>query len=102
MITVNKFDIIKAEKELKKVCKTFNISIIAIQLILNNMKIYNSYVEDYINGGGTSIQVLFQISGLIMKHLKEFHLTPPRQKKEEEDEDETKLGKIEKKKKETR
>jgi hypothetical protein len=75
MINIKKFDTKKAERELRKVCKENDIPVTAISIISNNMKIYNSFVDAY-QLGEVSIHVLFQISGLIMKHLKEFKQTP--------------------------
>jgi len=75
MIDIQKFDIKQAVKELKKVCRENDIPVTAISIISNNMKIYNSFVDEYENDN-VSIHVLFQISGMIMKHLKEFKQTP--------------------------
>lgn len=96
MIDLKLFDTAKAEKELKKICKEHNIPVTAISIILNNMNIYNLFVEDYLSGGSTSVHVLFQISGSIFKELIEFKLTPKKVEKKIEEED-SKLDYIKKK-----
>jgi hypothetical protein len=100
MIDIKKFDIKKAETELRKVCKTNEIPVTAISIITNNMKIYNSFVEEY-QSGDVSIHVLFQISGMIFKHLEKFKQTPykkpipkPEPKPEPEPEPLSKLDEI--------
>jgi len=90
------FDVRKSEKELKKICREYDLPTTAIDLITNLMEVYNNTLAEIETGTVNRVFFLSQISGQIFNMCKEFKLTPPR-KSLEIGEEETKLDKIKKK-----
>lgn len=76
MATLVQFDTAKVSKELKKICKSSNIPTTAIELILNNMNMYNTILELFEQGDTKKVYLLYQMNGQIFNQLKEFKLTP--------------------------
>lgn len=71
-------DIKKIERELKKVCKKFDIPLTAVDLILNHVRLYNVSVEDYISGAEKKPWLMLQLQAQIFNQLVAFKLTPPK------------------------
>jgi len=94
-----KCDIKKAEKELKKVCKEYNLPTTAIELILNLLCAYNQTIDEILAGAANRVFFLSQLSGQIFNTFKEFKLTPPKKITDVSEEDDSKLSQIVKKQK---
>jgi hypothetical protein len=74
---IKKFSVSKIEKELMDINKDYNMkSTVAVQVVVNNLLIYNTLLEKYLNGDEKNIYLLYQMSSTIFKQLKEYNLLP--------------------------
>jgi hypothetical protein len=71
------FNVKKVENELQSINDNNQIETkAAIQLITNNLELYNSLVRDFKNGDSKKVYILYQLNGQIFKQLKEFGILP--------------------------
>lgn len=76
-MNIKKFPVTKIEKELLDINKKSNIkSNAAVQVVINNLKIYNQLLDEYMGGKSTNIYLLYQMSSTIFKQLKEYKILP--------------------------
>jgi hypothetical protein len=79
---VKKFNIKKIEEELKEINTANDIQTTAvIQLVINNMNLYNEMLDVYKGGDTNKVFLLYQLNGQIFKQLKEFNIMPSSKKK---------------------
>jgi hypothetical protein len=89
---MKKFNIKKHQKELtdiNEVCKIKSTA--AVQLVINNMMIYNQCLDDFNGGEQNKLYILYQMSSTIFKQLKEYKLLPT-SIEEDTDKDEDKFS----------
>jgi len=78
---MEKFDVNKHTKLLKKVAKDSNIvADSTILLITNSMCLYNNLVDEYEAGNSNRSYLMFQLSGSIFKQLAIFGQVPAKVK----------------------
>lgn len=76
---MDKFDIIKAKKELKSAAeKSGTSAALSIQVVLNNMEMYNKLVDELRLGDSKKIYLIYQMSATIFTQLEKFGLVPPK------------------------
>ena len=75
---MKKFAIRTIEKQLLEINKKNGVSTnAAVQLIVNNLQLYNDLLYRYTKQDDTSLVfILYQINGQIFKQLKEFKILP--------------------------
>ena len=74
---MEKFNLKKITTQLNKVNKDNGKDINAgIQLIINNMEIYNSLLADYALGNSKQDYILYQMSYTIFKQLNSYNIFP--------------------------
>lgn len=74
---MKKFDLKKIEKELRDINKENDIKTTAgIQLILNNIMLYNDLVDLYESGEMGKVYILYQLTGSIFKQLDKYNIYP--------------------------
>ena len=74
---MKKFVISRIEKELMEINELNGIKTkSAIQLVINNMYIYNKLLEEFQDGDTKKVYILYQLNGQIFKQLKEFKVLP--------------------------
>mgnify|MGYP000902866594 CR=1 FL=1 len=86
---MKKFNVKKAEKELTEISHNHNITTnVATQVVINNMMIYNTLLDQYVKEGKTNnIYLLYQMSSTIFKQLKEYKIVPSTVEEKTGDED---------------
>ena len=85
---MEKFDIKKAAKQLKKTAELAEINADAtIFLIQNNMMLYNDLIDAYLLGDTAKVYLMYQLSGSIFKQLAAFQQVPTKQKEVKKTED---------------
>jgi hypothetical protein len=78
---MNQFDIPETRKQLKKINKANGITLhTAIDLIVNNMQLYNDVLEKVCGGEEKYIWMLYPLNSTIFKQLKEFGIMPSSKK----------------------
>lgn len=78
---MEQFNITKSKKELKSAAENSDTKAdLAIQIILNNMAIYNDLILGYDLGDTKKNYLIYQMSSTIFNELKEFGLVPPKVK----------------------
>jgi len=78
---MEKFNITKMEKELKAKAKETDTNADgAIFLVINNMRVYNDLIDDYIAGEKIKSYFMYQLNATIFKQLDTFGLVPAKQK----------------------
>lgn len=74
---MDKFDIKKITAQLKKVNKNENKDIYAgIQIILNNMEIYNTLIDNFDHTKSKELYIIYQLSVTLFKQLEKFGVFP--------------------------
>lgn len=75
--TIKKFDVKKITTQLKKINKDNNKPVEAgIQLLINNMLVYNHLVEDVDFKATKTLYLIYQMSSTIMNQLDKFNIFP--------------------------
>lgn len=78
---MDKFNIAESKKVLKEAAKNSGTnSKLPIQVILNNMDIYNGLIDDYRDGDSKKVYLIYQMSSTIFNQLSTFGLVPPKVK----------------------
>ena len=77
IMEMEKFNITKMEKELKAKAKETDTNADgAIFLIINNMRLYNDLIDDYLAGEKVKSYFMYQLNASIFKQLAAFGLVP--------------------------
>jgi len=75
--SLKKFQVLKIEKELLAINADKGINCQgAVQLIVNNLRLYNEVIDQYRDGDASKLYLIYQINGQIFKQLKEFNILP--------------------------
>jgi hypothetical protein len=78
---MEKYDIAKSKKALKAAAEiTGTKADLPINVILNNMEIYNNLILEYITGDTKKAYLMYQMSSTIFNQLAAFGLVPPKAK----------------------
>ncbi len=94
---IEKFNIKKLTRQLKKINKENNKPCDAgIQLITNNMMVYNELVDNINYKETKTLYLIYQMSATVFNQLKEFQIFPDKKKADNDDQDD-KLTLIKKK-----
>ena len=95
---VSKFDSAKIQRQLRKINKENNQPVdTGIQIIINNIIIYNNLVDKINYSEIKTLYLIFQMSSTIFNELKNFNIYPQKKTAKEKNDE---LKKIEKEKEE--
>lgn len=85
---MDKFNIATSKRDLKAAAKiTETKADLSIQVILNNMAIYNGLIDDYREGDTKKAYLMYQMSSTIFNQLAAFGLVPPKVKESKKTEE---------------
>lgn len=85
---MKKFETDKILKQLKKINKDAGKDIeTGIQLIINNLEIYNTLLDKFERGDFKQVYLLYQMSSTIFKQLASFNIFPDKKESENSNND---------------